>query len=596
MSQPATPRSGPLRQGDPARLGRYELLGRLGSGGMGVVFLARDEAGRRVAVKVVHADLAGDDEFRRRFRSEVERARQVPPFCTAELIDADTDAPRPYLVVEYVDGPSLAQAVDEQGPLTVANLHAVAIGVATALTAIHGAGIVHRDLKPRNVLLAPGSPKVIDFGIARALEATSQNTRTGQLVGTVAYMAPERFATEPGTPLTPAADIFAWGCVVAFAGTGRTPFQGDSPAATAARILTQAPDLRGLDGPLRHLVELSLVTDPAERPTARDLLDLLIGSGAQRSAQLVEALEQQPALRRAATQMQGAATSGVHQHMAHLPAGDDAADTEITPHVVAVPGRHVQRHAQRRAGRGRRALVAVLAVLGVLTALGAGFLGVRAAGVFDGSAASPGPSATAGPSAAPAPRMSLPPGEPFIVDALTTRGQWTGTFVVGEEGSNCDVTDGALRVNRVAPGFFTCAGPEKQLSGDHTIAVTARIEQPGTCLGVWLYWSQERSYQLTACEDAFRIAVDRDGAVSYVLRDVPLAATLPVGQDVRLQVVVRDGVVRFGHDDVQVAEAPLPEADIDRGRPMIGLVSAPGDDTPPYGATFNDIEVRTLTP
>jgi serine/threonine protein kinase len=259
-------RTAPLRPGDPTRMGRYELLGRLGSGGMGVVFLARDPAGTRVAVKVVHADLAEDDEFRRRFRSEVERARQVPPFCTAELLDADPDAPRPYLVVEYVDGPSLAEAVEERGPLTVANLHSVAIGVATALTAIHGAGIVHRDLKPRNVLLAPGSPKVIDFGIARALEATSRHTRTGQMFGTVAYMAPERFGTEHGTPITPAADIFAWGCVVAYAGTGHTPFQGDSPTATAARILTQPPDLRGLDGTLRHLVELSLSTDPLDVP------------------------------------------------------------------------------------------------------------------------------------------------------------------------------------------------------------------------------------------------------------------------------------------------------------------------------------------
>jgi len=171
---------------------------------MGTVFLARSPAGLQVAVKVVRADLAPDDEFRRRFRSEVARARQVPPFCTAEVLDADPEAEHPYLVVEYVDGPTLAQVVDDRGPLTAANLHSVAIGVATALTAIHGAGVIHRDLKPRNVLLASGSPKVIDFGIARAMEGTATGNTTPEfMMGTVAYMAPERFG-DAEVPLTAA--------------------------------------------------------------------------------------------------------------------------------------------------------------------------------------------------------------------------------------------------------------------------------------------------------------------------------------------------------------------------------------------------------
>ncbi|HET9518167.1 MAG TPA: serine/threonine-protein kinase, partial [Actinoplanes sp.] len=282
----------PLRPGDPRRLGRYELLGRLGEGGMGTIFLARGPQDVPVAVKVVRADLDFDldGEFRRRFRSEVNRARQVPPFCTAEVLDADPDHDPPYLVVEYVNAPSLAEVVQQRGPLSAANLHSVAIGVATALTAIHGAGVIHRDLKPRNVLLAPGSPKVIDFGIARAMEMTSAHTRADQMVGTVAYMAPERFGFETGAALTPAADVFAWGAVVGYAGTGRTPFNADSPPATAARILTQPPDLSGLSGPLRTLVGHALEKEPQNRPTARELLDLLLSTGSQRSAATTAAL------------------------------------------------------------------------------------------------------------------------------------------------------------------------------------------------------------------------------------------------------------------------------------------------------------------
>jgi serine/threonine protein kinase len=151
----------PLRPSDPQFLGDYRLLARLGQGGMGTVYLGQDRHGRPVAVKVVKPELAYEEEFRARFRSEVNRARQVPPFCTAELLDADADHETPYLVVEYVDGPSLAEVVAEQGRLTGGNLHSVAVGVATALAAIHGAGVIHRDLKPANVLFALGTPKVM---------------------------------------------------------------------------------------------------------------------------------------------------------------------------------------------------------------------------------------------------------------------------------------------------------------------------------------------------------------------------------------------------------------------------------------------------
>ncbi|XTZ13485.1 protein kinase domain-containing protein [Micromonospora echinospora] len=271
-------RVSPLRSTDPERMGDYLLVGRLGRGGMGMVYLAESDDGSYVAIKLIHPDLATDPEFARRFRGEVERARRVPSFCTAEFLDADLDHDPPYLVVEYIDGPSLDEVIAERGPLRGGSLQSLAVGVATALTGIHGAGIIHRDLKPDNVLLAPGSPKVIDFGIARSFEATSQHTRTDVMVGTVAYMAPERFSGESEKPVTAAADVFAWGCVIAFAGTGRTPFQGDSPSATAARILTQPPQLDGLPESLREPVCAALAKDPADRPTAPELLAMLLGN------------------------------------------------------------------------------------------------------------------------------------------------------------------------------------------------------------------------------------------------------------------------------------------------------------------------------
>jgi WD40 repeat protein len=272
------------------------LLARIGEGGMGTVYLASDPQGRCVAIKVIRPELAHDPEFRDRFRSEVDRARQVPPFCTAEVIDADPEHATPYLVVDYVDGPSLDEVVREKGPLTTGDLHSVAVGVATALAAIHGAGVVHRDLKPANVLFGLGTPKVIDFGIARALDATSGPTRTDHMVGTIGYMAPERFDTRPGRQAGPAADVFAWGVVVAYAATGSTPFAADTPMATIGRILTQPPNLTGLSGYLLDLVTAALSKEPANRPTAPQLLDSLLTARGDVSGEL----DQRPELRKAA--------------------------------------------------------------------------------------------------------------------------------------------------------------------------------------------------------------------------------------------------------------------------------------------------------
>ncbi|TDC60685.1 serine/threonine protein kinase, partial [Actinomadura sp. GC306] len=262
----------PLRDRDPRRLGPYRLLGRLGRGGMGTVFLGEDESGRQVAVKVINAELADDEAFHERFRSEVTAARQVRRFCTAAVLDARLDGEPLYVVTEYVAGPPLETAVRENGPLRGGDLEALAVNIATALSAIHGAGIVHRDLKPSNVLLSPTGPRVIDFGIARALDASDGPTRTGQFIGTPAYMAPELMH---GREITPAADVFAWGCVVAYAGTGRAPFGGGTLPEIIQRVTAGEPDLAGLEPPLRDLIARSLAKDPADRPAVKQLIRAL---------------------------------------------------------------------------------------------------------------------------------------------------------------------------------------------------------------------------------------------------------------------------------------------------------------------------------
>jgi hypothetical protein len=280
----------PLQPGDPRRVGRYVLTGRLGAGGMGTVYLARAEGdGPPVAVKVVHPELDRDSAFRARFADEVAAARLVAPFCTARVVDADPSAHPPYLVTEFVDGVPLGTAVAEGGPLDPSTLHGVALGVAAALAAVHAAGVVHRDLKPANVLLSLSGPRVIDFGIARALDAAWQHTVTGMMVGTPGWMAPEQFR---GGVVTPASDVFSWGSLIAYAATGRNPWEAAAspdgavpqhpevsapPAELAYRIVHGSPNLTGLSGPLHRLVEASLAKDPARRPTARQLVDELLG-------------------------------------------------------------------------------------------------------------------------------------------------------------------------------------------------------------------------------------------------------------------------------------------------------------------------------
>ncbi len=236
---------------------------------MGSVFLARGPGGL-VAVKVVRADYARHAQFRERFRRETRSAQQVPRFCTAEVLAADPDADPPYLVTEFIDGPTLEEAVAGGGPLRRAELEQLGVSMAAALAGVHGAGVVHRDLKPANVLLSRTGPRVIDFGIASALDAAFGLTGTGQIIGTPAFMAPEQFSN--GETRQPA-DIFAWGAVMAFAATGRRPFGVGPVPAIAYRIVHGEPDMAGLeDGPLRRVISAALNKDPACRPSARELL------------------------------------------------------------------------------------------------------------------------------------------------------------------------------------------------------------------------------------------------------------------------------------------------------------------------------------
>ena len=267
----------PLLSGDPGRVGRYRLSARLGAGGMGVVYLGAGEDGRPVAVKVLRAQLAEDIEFRTRFSREVNALVRVEGVCTVRVIEADTTSARPFLVTEYVDGPSLAEYIDASGPLGTRMLYGLATGLAEALTAIHGAGIVHRDLKPSNVLLTGSGPKVIDFGIAQAMDATAL-TKPGVTIGSTGFTAPEQIT---GGRAGPAADIFAWGVTIAYAASGQPPFGTGPPESIIYRILRAAPDLITVPAELRPLVAAALAKEPANRPGARDLLDKLTRTSAQ---------------------------------------------------------------------------------------------------------------------------------------------------------------------------------------------------------------------------------------------------------------------------------------------------------------------------
>ncbi|MBE1591105.1 serine/threonine-protein kinase [Nonomuraea angiospora] len=264
-----------LRADDPRQLGSYRLSRRLGQGGQGVVYLGHSEQGAQVAIKLLHASLSGDPDVRRRFLGEVEAVRRVAAFCTAQLIDADLEGDRPYLVSEYVEGPSLLEHVVAKGPRLGGSLDRLAIGTATALGAIHRAGVVHRDFKPGNVLLGLDGPRVIDFGVSRLMDTAA--TTNAMPVGTPAYLSPERIKGEPAGP---PADLWAWGLTVVYTATGRHAYTADTYQEVLARILYGKADLGPLTGRLREIVAACLAPEPGERPDAEEVLRRLLGQAA----------------------------------------------------------------------------------------------------------------------------------------------------------------------------------------------------------------------------------------------------------------------------------------------------------------------------
>ncbi|MFF3872476.1 serine/threonine-protein kinase [Streptomyces sp. NPDC001978] len=256
----------------PEYAGHYRLESCLGSGGMGVVHLARSTSGLKLAVKVVHAELAKDREFRGRFRQEVAAARRVSGAFTAPVVDADPEAGRPWMATLFIPGPTLSEYVERNGPMPAAQLRRLMAGLAEALRDIHRVGVVHRDLKPSNVLLAEDGPKVIDFGISRPQDSELR-TETGKLIGTPPFMAPEQFRRP--REVGPAADVFALGSVLVHAATGRGPFDSDSPYVVAYSVVHDAPDLDGVPESLAPLVLRCLAKEPEDRPTPDELMQEL---------------------------------------------------------------------------------------------------------------------------------------------------------------------------------------------------------------------------------------------------------------------------------------------------------------------------------
>ena len=491
----------PLEHDDPSTIGPYRLVARLGVGGMGRVYLARSAGGRTVAVKVVRADLAGDPEFRTRFRREVAAAQSVDGAYTAPVVDADRDSATPWLATAFVLGPSLAEAVAQYGPLPEDSVRTLGAVLAEALASVHGSGLIHRDLKPSNVLLAADGPRLIDFGIARALDGEGLTT-TGLVVGSPGFMSPEQ-AT--GRGVGTAGDVFSLGSVLVFAATGSGPFGQDSAPSMLYRVVHEDPDLTGLPSGLAEILPACLAKDPARRPTPAQLARLLapegtptrlagswlpaqVASGIARHAARVMEMET-PAPRSgsgARDPRLGDVAAVDRRDDANDPGtvrlGTPSAAPASGPAATAVPP------AAGSATR-RKVLFGALGVLGVVVAGGGTALALESGGGPKPKPSGPttgpgghssGPSASASPSGFPTRAAGVPP-QPLwtfpgsgmqIAPVLATGGR---VYAFGDASTALDARTGKVLWTgpQFAPGnMFATAG---MLAGGYLIGVN-----PGT--------------------------------------------------------------------------------------------------------------------
>jgi hypothetical protein len=512
-----------LRPGDPVQVGPYRLAGVLGAGGMGRVFLGWPPDGRPVAVKVIRPELAADPEFRTRFRREVAAARAISGLYTAQVVDADTDSPVPWLATVYLDGPSLNEAVTRYGPLPAASVLALAAGLTEALAAVHAMGLVHRDLKPSNVLLAADGPRVIDFGISRAADTTAL-TSTGQFIGSPGYVSPEQAL---GRPAGPPSDIFSLGAVLAFAASGNGPFGAGSAPTLVYRVVHEPPTLDGVPAELRPLIGMCLAKEPGDRPAASDLVAEVadVRLGAQRLRERTDVAGAGFAVRAPTQTAPGAASNGVAA-------------------VARASG------GPRRSPWLRRSLLIPVASAVAVVAAVAAVLAATLGGPGGSSALTGGsPTASAGALAAtrsvtPTAGTPSPPSSTSATPALSPSHQAAAAATATTQGPSSVVT---VTTTPPAPASTpptptpTPPGP-KSINGTYTftrqvitcgysscgttpIVVTFSCPAGGSCTAYWAYWG---THAATFDGSTIDTSFTATGSINCDGTALPAAVTLDI--------------------------------------------------------------------